>query len=362
LRTLLLVLGGGLVVVLIATALISPKAGEGPPEGRLSDAPVKEPTADAQLFSPTSFWNTRLEADAPVDPRSGSVVAALSEEVKRELASGVGPWIATRQCSTPLYLVPRQQPTLRVGLTHPNVFWRKGLARAFRRVPLPVTARPANCVDLHLTVWQPATNRLWEFFHLRKEDGNWEADWGGAMKHVSQSSGFYAKDSWPGLSAPNWGATGTSLSVIGGVMLLRELRAGDVDHALAMNVPEARAGVFSWPAQRSDGIGPSMAIPEGARLRLDPTLDLTSLDLPPLTLTIARAAQRYGVVVRDQTGSSNGIALFGEDPTRWKGDPYRGKSGFFGNETPDQLLSSFPWDSLQLLRLDLCRRAPCRRS
>ena len=39
----------------------------------------------------------------------------------------------------------------------------------------------------------------------------------------------------------------------------------------------ARAGVFSWPAQRTDGLLDSPdAIPEGARFRLDPNLDIAS--------------------------------------------------------------------------------------
>ena len=53
-------------------------------------------------------------------------------------------------------------------------------------------------------------------------------------------------------------------------MLLDELKAGRIDHALAINLPAPRAGVFAWPAQRTDGTGPPTALPEGARLRLDP--------------------------------------------------------------------------------------------
>jgi hypothetical protein len=356
---LLLPIGAILIAVLLASGLGSSDAGEAPAPAPESDAPAAAPKP---LFAPESFWNSALPEDAPTDPRSRRFVDALSAEAVAEHARGIGPWIATEQCSTPLYVVPRAQPPLRVFLTHPQVFWRRGLARAFRRVPLPPEARPANCVDGHLTVWQPASDRLWEFFHLRRQDGRWLADWGGAMKRVSRSSGFYSGASWPGLSASNWGATASSLPVVGGVMLLRELEAGEVDHALAINLPVTRAGVFAWPAQRSDGTGPPSALPEGARLRLDPGLDLSSLDLPPLTRVIARAAQRYGLVVRDKTGEGNGIALFAEDRTRWKADPYKGGAGLFGKRTPDQILAAFPWQHLQVLRMKLCRQAPCRRA
>jgi hypothetical protein len=144
-------------------------------------------------------------------------------------------------------------------------------------------------------------------------------------------------------------------------MRIAELSRGRIDHALAMNVPVARAGEFSWPAQRTDGIGGAAAIPEGARLRLDPSLDLGELKLPPLTRAIARAAQRFGIVVRDQTGAGNAIAFFGEDPRPREPDPYRRGGGLFGSSTPLDLLAGFPWDRLQLLRMNLCTEAPCHR-
>lgn len=314
-----------------------------------------------RLFSPASFWNRPLAADAALSEQSATLVSELVAEAGAEHERGNGPWISTHECSTPIYVVPGGQRRVAVHLAHPNADWRAGLARAFARVPLPAAASPADCVDRHLTVWQPATDRLWEFFHLRRSAAEWVADWGGAMKGVSRSQGFYSRASWPGLSAPNWGATASSLPVAGGVIRIGELRRGRIGHALAMNVPVARAGAFSWPAQRSDGIGPESALPEGARLRLDPSLDLEALDLPPLTLAIAAAAQRFGIVVRDQTGSGNAIAFFGEDPRPRQPDPYRDPGGLFESSSPADLLADFPWDRLEVLRMTLCRESPCRR-
>jgi hypothetical protein len=137
-------------------------------------------------------------------------------------------------------------------------------------------------------------------------------------------------------------------------MLLDEMKSGRIDHALALNVASARAGVFAWPAQRTDGVGPLTALPEGARLRLDPTLDLDQLHLPRLTRMIVRAAQRYGLVVRDQTGHA--LSLFAENPSQFRGNPYR---RYFKGRTPPQLLANFPWDRLQLLEMQLCTAAPC---
>jgi hypothetical protein len=310
--------------------------------------------ARRQLFSPTSFWNRRLSADSAIDSSSAALVAALATEVAAEQQSGSGPWLATSETSTPLYRVKRSQRRVRVELGAMGIRGGKALQRAFTRVPIPARAKPAAGPDGHMTVWQPSTDKLWEFWHARRQPDGWHAEWGGAIRRVSKSRGYYTPAAWPG-AAYNWGATASSLPVIGGTILARDLRAGRIDHALALNVPAARAGSFSWPAQRTDGYGPATTLPEGARLRLNPQLNVRELKLPRLTRMIATAAQRYGLVVRDQT--SKGVAVFGEDRTPQRDDPFR---RYLSNRTPVELLGAFPWDRLQVLQMKLCTSAPCR--
>jgi hypothetical protein len=230
------------------------------------------------------------------------------------------------------------------------------LKRAFASVPIPRDAKPAPGLDGHLTVWQPSTDRLWELFHARRKSDGWHADWGGAIRRVSKSPGYYTKTAWPGATR-SWGATASSLPIIGGTMLLDELRQGRIPHALALNLPAPRSSEFAWPAQRTDGTGPPTALPEGARLRLDPTVNVADLGLPKLGRMIARAAQRYGLVVRDQT--HHGISLFAEVASGGGGtaNPYR---SVLSGKTPGEVLANFPWDRLQVLRMRLCTAAPCR--
>jgi hypothetical protein len=347
-------------VLALLSGRISLDRGDSGGSGAAPSPPGEPPAQPRRLFSRAGVWNRALPPRAPLDPSSSRLVAALGEEIEREQRRGVGPWITAATCSTPIYVVAAGQLPVRVRLADPKESWRAGLAAAFRHVPLPPRAEPAPCSDAHLTVWQPARDRLWEFFGLHRTRTGWRADWGGAMRRVSRNPGFYDARAWPGLSTFAWGATATSLPVAGGVMRLAELRSGRIDHALAMNVPTARRGAFAWPAQRSDGIGSDSDLPEGARLRLDPELDLASLGLPPLTLSLASAAQRYGILVRDQTGRGNGVEFFGEAPQGSK-RPYAEAGGFFEGETPSELLASFPWDHLQVLKMKLCRAGPCRR-
>jgi hypothetical protein len=149
----------------------------------------------------------------------------------------------------------------------------------------------------------------------------------------------------PGYFPAPFGATGTGLSVFAGLIRVAELRTLRIDHALALGIPRAKAHAFVWPAQRSDGASPLRdAIPEGTRLRIDPRLDLDTLGLPPAGLAIARAAQRYGIIVRDQAGA---VTFYGEDPARFGSpNPY---GAIFGGKYASNVIANFPWGRLQVL-------------
>jgi hypothetical protein len=283
--------------------------------------------AAAPPFAPSSVWNAPLRDDAPVAADSPGLVAELQRQV-----TAYGSWINTGQYSSPVYTVAAGQP--RVWVTLDNNM--PALQQSFATVPIPDNAVPAKGTDAHLTVWQPATDSLWEFWKLRRATDGWHARWGGAMTGVSTSPGYFP--------AP-LGATGTSLPLLGGLMRVAELQAGRIDHALALAIPQAKATDFSWPAQRTDGAQTfAGAIPEGTRLRIDPRLDLSTLGLPPVGLTMARAAQRYGIVIRDQAGA---VTFYGEDPAPLGApSPY---AALYAGKYPSNILAKFPWSRLQVV-------------
>ena len=333
--------------------LLGIKASRNPTGGRPQTAgaatdspPMTVEAAVPRLFATTSIWNRPLPDDEPLDPASATVTRTFREIVSANLGARTGPWIQTSESSTPLYRVSADQPASRVQLDAGS--WATTLQAALEAVPIPSDARPAAGTDGHLTIWQPSTDRLWELYRARHESGGWHADFGGAIMNVSEGPGYYTPLSWPG-ALSQWGATATSLPAIAGTMLVSELQSGTIPHALAIAIPFARAGVFTWPAQRTDGISTApTSIPEGARFRLDPSLNLDALDLPPMTRMMAEAVQRYGMIVRDQT--SHAVAFYAEDPTPTGSDPY---GTLFGNRYPIDLLESFPWGALQLLKMDL---------
>ncbi len=318
-------------------------------DGGLELAEVAPATASApfRFFAPSSFWNEPVPADAPLDPNSAGLVGAFDETIAAEEATSTGPWINTASYSVPLYTVPAGEPTVTV---HLQGTVNAALSAAWKAVPLPPDAKPAAGTDGDLFLWQPGSDRMWEFWRLVHETDGWHASWGGATQNLTLSEGVYGPQAWPG-AQPWWGVAGSSLSLLGGLITLEDLQDGQINHALEMAIPNIRANVYATPAQRTDGKSTSpLSLPEGAHLRLNPNLNLESLHLPPLTLLIAQAAQRYGIYIVDGSSTAEFPA---QDPTPTGTNPYTGPSGYFQNQPPNQLLANFPWNQLQLLKMEL---------
>ena len=212
-------------------------------------------------------------------------------------------------------------------------------------MPIPEGAAQADGTDGEMTIWQPSTDRMWEFWQAKKTAEGWQACWGGGMEHVSQSDGI-----WPN----GHGTTATSLPFLGGQITAAELKRGEIRHAMGIALVDAETWqIRSWPATRSDGWNPDRApnrIPEGLRFRLDPTVDVDALPLHPVGRIVAKAAQKYGFVVWDKAG---GISLRAENPkpeiAAGRPDPYR---ELFGGTPAYAVLEGIPWERLQFLPVD----------
>jgi hypothetical protein len=337
-----IVVGTGAVVPAPGTAGF-PAAGAPAPSasaGPTSNPPAPVTPAAASVvpynpFSPTSFWNARLSSTAAIDPSSPSYVSDLVTQVTR-----YGPWLNTTAYSAPVYVVPATQPAVPVTLT----VWGPDLQQAFDAVPIPAGATAAAGTDQSMAVWQPATDRMWDFWHMRQANGAWSAAWGGEMDGVSTNPGYYTHVG----QTSYWGATATGLPLLGGMITLADLQRGQIDHALAIGVPETERSVFSWPAQRTDGWSTAAtALPEGIRFRLDPSVNVAGLGLPRLDEMLAAAAQTYGIVLRDTSGA---VTFYGQDPTPTGTDPF---VPVLGGVSLSSLLAQFPWNRLEALPTSL---------
>jgi hypothetical protein len=290
-----------------------------------------QPITGTQFFTPDSVWNKQLSPEAPLASNSSTLAGVLNWE-----AAAYGSWINTTSYSTPVYTVPADQPKQHVTLDTNN----PKLAADFDQVPLPPDARPAAGTDGHLVVSQPSTQTMWEFWRASKRADGWHASWGGKMTDVSSNPGYFSG---------GYGATATSLPLVGGLITLQEQTDGVINHALALAIPYPKSGVFTFPAQRTDGNSDAAnAIPEGTRFRLPASLNIDALNLPRETAMIAKAAQKYGIVVMDKAGS---VTFKAEDPAlyteKYGIDPYG--PYLFGGKSASTLMGQFPWQKLQVV-------------
>ncbi len=101
------------------------------------------------------------------------------------------------------------------------------------------------------------------------------------------------------------------------------------------------------PAQRSDGnVKSDTAIPQGARFRLDPGSTSSAMHLPRFTAMMAKAAQRYGIYVRD---TSPTVTFYAEDPATIGSNPWPKAIA----PSSAAVLKAFPWDRLQVMPMKL---------
>ncbi|HWD75966.1 MAG TPA: hypothetical protein VG371_12565 [Solirubrobacteraceae bacterium] len=315
------------------------------------------PPAGFRPFAPDSIWNLRLLPTAPLRPNSRTYVDWLAQSVAAH-----GAWLNTTNCGMPEYWASANTPTVPVRLNHPS-YEDPALMQAWSAVPLPRGAAPAGCSDRNFAVLQRQPSgaiKEWEFWEASKSaTGAWTAEWGGTIGNVLTDRGVASPLQWTDPTAPaptarhatyGWNVTASGMSMLGGVITNQNLESGTIDHALAMAVTSAAAREWMWPAQRTDGYSTDpAALPEGAHLRLSPTVNVNALPVTPLVKMLARAAQQYGIVVRDQTASSDVFYAEPPDP----GQPnlvYKLLDG----QSLMSALAAFPWAKLQVLNAPIC--------
>jgi len=306
-----------------------------------SATPTSPALPTDSVFAPTSFWYQPIPANVQLHQNSSNFVAEFLRQ-KETYYKTVG--LNTSSYASPVYIAGTTTQTKQVS------YWdcqRKGyipggLVLQWNAVPIVEGAIPADGTDAEMTVYQPSTDSLWEFWKIRSLDGQWSGCWGGQMQNVSASSGI-----WP---AP-YGTTATGLPFIGGQITAEELSRGEIRHVIGISLVDAEdSSIVSWPANRSDGYNPTNApnrIPEGTRFRLNPDVNLDTLSLHPMGKIIAKAAQKYGFVVWDKAGA---LTLRLQNPKSYtavgKADPY---PALFNGTPSYAILKNVPWDQLQFL-------------
>jgi hypothetical protein len=289
-----------------------------------------------------SFWTEQVPNDVGLHPLSDTYAADIANQVDTYYGNAT---INTTSYSAPVYEVGPDQPRKAIAYNNcQNKSWiDPNFVEQISSVPIPDHALPAQGTDREMVIWQPSTNTVWELWNVFKEgEGEWSACWGGRLDNATESDGVYP---WP------FGVAASGLSLLGGMIRIDELQRGEINHAVDIGLVDVRKDVFSWPANRTDGRKDSpTAIAEGQRFRLDPSIDVDSLNMPEAGKTIARAIQKYGMVVRDHSGS---VAFYAENPSPMiaagEPDPY---DEIFDGAPRWSVFQHFPWEELEALPFD----------
>ena len=126
---------------------------------------------------------------------------------------------------------------------------------------------------------------------------------------------------------------------------MSELARGRIDHALTFVTSHTCASTFRYPAIKTDGHKSMPCIPEGARIQLDPSINVDAVaGITPGEKMVAHALQIYGAYCHDTGGSDLGFTF--ENPIDGQPNVYPG-IGFPVDYTH---MSHIPWSGIRVLR------------
>lgn len=280
----------------------------------------------APLYPASSFWNQPIPSGAATHPESDLIVTkALVEHASRANLANTDAWGIAQTFANP---VSREYD---VACTRYDC----GTQVRFR---IPAHAAPTTGSDHHLAVFDPSSGRELDMWVAEKTDG-----WAAGSRFTFPIAG-----SGPCATGQRCNsAVAAGFSLMGGVIRPEEIAQGHIDHALVFTTPITKAGVIACPASHTDGkFDYPGAMPEGARIQLDPDFDVAATSWPAWKKTVARALQRYGAYLGDTGGT---VAIRGE------ADLNRGYNAWAMAGAPEGAsLSDLPWGRMRVLDFETC--------
>jgi hypothetical protein len=270
--------------------------------------------ATLRPFAASSPWNT-LVTDNPVDPNSARYLRLV---VQRIGTVETGNRQVTQQ-------VTSHHSAFYINTQH----WAPPIVDVSGGRPTQFVCRqlPANCGDLVPTLDAPA-----DVSPLPQYDGWFTVTdrahgvaydfWRARRSRVGTTISYQFARRWdlngPGFLKPTIvSARGSGLPLFAGVILPQEIRAGSIPHALAIALPGPAQRNYVQPASRTDGVGVSTSLPEGARIRLRPGFRIGKVPTGAdgrAAQVIVTALERYGAIVVDRASVPT---LFAQQNANW---------------------------------------------
>ena len=323
----------------VAAALVLAADDDRPPEPSRQAVAAQQEEACRRPYSASSPWNTPIGPSPVADARSRQQVAALDGRLTSD----------PTQYTYPVYRVGTGTPraNVRIDGRFSDVSNRGRNLRIQKEgtvsLPIPPGAQAAEGSDAQMILLDRSTGDEWGVWRLRREDGGWAAE-----------NGYRYNTRWDGVppadpSGRPFGSRGAGVPYLAGLVRPCEIARGRIDHALAFAY-DSPTRDHVYPATKSDGKSSFPDLPEGSRLQLDPSLSRARIEDLGCTgpcLVIARALQRYGMYVIDNSGRPK-IMLEYEGTARW------------GGTLDEETVSPIPLSAFTLLRS--CTTIGTRRS
>jgi len=266
----------------------------------------------------------KIDIHAEIDPQSAQYINRLLEANQAQ-----GFFIAQKKWTVPVYFSGPETPLQDVKLT---VSWAQ--YKYIKQVPIPDYAAPDPEGDAEMTIVDTVNGCMYDFWQARNTHSGWKASWANALPLGSD-----------GIFPVGMSCRGAGFALLNGVIWPHEIINGAINHAIEFTYPYCKSGGPVLPATETDGTGHgTYDLPEGARLQLNPALNLDSLNLNPYEKVIAKALQEYGMILGDDGG---GIEIEVIHPMSAKINPWQGI-------LPDSdyvYLRHIPLDEFRLLKL-----------
>jgi hypothetical protein len=335
---------GTLLAMLASIALL---AVPGTPASAVSASGTDTRTVPSHVFAATSPFYQSLPDGTAAATNSTALVSSLNSQAHdfygtAEIANVA---INTTSYTPALYVARNSDPAYDItawNCQSHTASVASYLNDQLRGVHVPDDLRPDPSSDGSVSIYNPDSDEVIELWRARKVDGQWQACWGGRIQNAGNSLGRFDL---------TYGASASGMAMWATTIRQQELIEGHIDHVIGLGIPYTKKGSVSWPAVRTDGWKDGTQLSIGQMLRLPASLDLDSLKLSPVARTIAKAAQDYGIIVTDTSGS---VAFTAENPIALASDQYstifRGRWAFqemAGNPSKGEV--AFPLDKLVAL-------------
>ncbi len=247
--------------------------------------PVDE--AFERPFSQDSPWKAPIPSNVKLDQHNASIVNELTK-------AGSPAAALVHEFAIPVYNANIATGTKKVTCTKP---WGTCPFEG-KNIPLSVAMKPHRGSDEAMVVVDMVSRQTAEFWQFKWNGGRPTTSWGAMLPIDGNGVGG--------------SSVGAGVSRLAGLVRLSDVERKSIDHALVFSTNLCRSDTYRFPASKTDGKAGhgNETIEEGARVQLDPTINLDTIpNISPIEKMIGKALQRYGAYAIDCGGAKMAISF-----------------------------------------------------